>query len=166
MNSRCKHNGDYVYHKGYTVESAEKRFWDRVDKSGECWLWTGTTLSNGYGKLSYGGHGKEVSAHRFSFFLAHGSWPEPYCCHSCDNPGCVRPEHLFEGTAHDNNKDMTDKGRANRVGFPQQWKSTPELVAQIRNRYQAENLSMRELALDMGITPKQVESAIYKWKTI
>lgn len=108
---------DYIYHKGYLVESAERRFWERVDKTGDCWLWTGLVGNHGYGKFSYGGKSQEVLAHRFSFFLANGWWPRPCCCHKCDVRLCVNPEHLFEGTIRDNNKDMDSKGRSNRAGL-------------------------------------------------
>ena len=85
---------------------------------GQCHVWTGTINSKGnYGVVSriHGLPGVEgrrvVSAHRLSFFLAHGRWPDPCCLHACDNPPCVRPSHLFEGTRRDNNMDAIAKGR-------------------------------------------------------
>lgn len=129
--ARRKHGGDYVWHSGFTKESAERRFWERVDKNGPipqhrpelgaCWIWTGTKLHSKkktyYGKFSYGGDGTEVLAHRFSFFLHNGRWPKPYGCHHCDNGLCVNPNHLFEGDWRDNNRDMELKGRANHSGL-------------------------------------------------
>lgn len=164
---RRKHNGDYVWHKGFTLESAEKRFWSLVDKSGECWLWMGTKSGNGYGKFSYGGEGEEVLAHRFSFFLHHGRWPtKPYVCHRCDNRPCVRPSHLFEGSPTDNNDDMTAKGRARRIGLELRAKSTPQLVQQIREMRRTTDMSMRQIGAHFGVGLKRVESALYKWKHI
>lgn len=88
-----------------------ERFWSKVDKRGpdECWPWTGGKFWDGYGWFSVAGAKKK--AHRVSFFLQHGRWPEPCCLHRCDNPGCVNPVHLFEGTHTDNMRDRERKGR-------------------------------------------------------
>lgn len=101
------------------------RFWSKVDKNGPtpahcpeigpCWLWTGSKSGNGYGKIGSGGHaGKTLDAHRVSFFLHHGRWPEPEALHASDNKQCVRPEHISEGTRLENARDRVAKGRAAR----------------------------------------------------
>lgn len=65
----------------------------------------------GYGNFSVAG--VSISAHRFSWELHHGPIPAGmFVCHRCDNPPCVRPDHMFLGTNADNNRDMRDKGRA------------------------------------------------------
>lgn len=88
-----------------------RRFWDKVDKSGECWVWLSATHSQGYG-LFKTGHNTQNYAHRVVWVLEYGPIPEgAFVCHSCDNPPCVRPEHLFLGTAADNMQDMVSKGR-------------------------------------------------------
>lgn len=87
-----------------------ERFWSRVDKSGDCWLWTRKVNRDGYGR--FGGRGQNMFAHRFVWTITYGDIPKGlYICHACDNPRCVNPGHLFIGTLADNNEDMTIKGR-------------------------------------------------------
>ena len=83
------------------------RFWGRVDRSGECWLWT-AGKSGGYGVV---GHNSQ-KAHRVAWELTIGPIPQGMqVLHRCDNPPCVNPEHLFLGTNHDNMLDRQAKGR-------------------------------------------------------
>lgn len=90
--------------------TAEQRFWRFVDKSNECWSWTGTTFKGGYGKFSL--DGRKIQAHRFAWSMVHGRIPDGMViCHRCDNPSCVRLDHLFLGTISDNVNDALKKGR-------------------------------------------------------
>lgn len=92
----------------------EERFWRFVDKSGECWTWTGGSRGQkGYGMIQIGGKGSpKVLAHRLSYELHHGSIPEGLVVmHSCDNPSCVNPSHLAVGTQSQNILDAINKGR-------------------------------------------------------
>lgn len=85
-----------------------ERFWSRVDKTGECWNWTSYKIG-GYGAIKY--KGKMYKAHRISYQLAFGKIQSGlFVCHKCDNHKCVRPNHLFLGTAKDNNDDACQKG--------------------------------------------------------
>lgn len=93
----------------YTEKDLE-RFWAKVDKSGECWEWTSQTRG-GYGLFWL--NGTTVGTHRFSLFLAIGEF-EGNALHRCDNPPCVKPEHLFAGTHQENMDDMYAKGRRQR----------------------------------------------------
>lgn len=87
-----------------------ERFWSKVDRTGDCWTWTGTRKEGGYGQFHYGG--KTTKAHRVAWILTSGAIPDGMCVlHHCDNPPCVRPEHLFLGTLSDNMQDCAAKGR-------------------------------------------------------
>lgn len=86
-----------------------KEFFKRVNKTDNCWLWTGS-IRNGYGLFSH--NLKTISAHRFSYEIHKGPIPNGLIVlHSCDVPNCVNPEHLSVGTHLDNNRDMISKGR-------------------------------------------------------
>lgn len=101
--------------------TTEQRFWSKVSKDGPvirpelgaCWVWTDHSDPKGYGRFGSGVGKQNVFAHRFSFALTHAVTltPEQKICHRCDNPPCVRPDHLFEGTQADNLADMRAKGR-------------------------------------------------------
>ena len=89
------------------------RLFARVNKTDFCWVWFGSKIKCGYGNI-YTGPGRTETklVHRVSWELHHGPIPEGMLvCHECDNPPCVRPEHLFLGTDKDNNDDCMAKGR-------------------------------------------------------
>ena len=88
-----------------------RRFWSKVDRTGECWLWTAHRKRTGYGQFTVR-KGSFFTAHAVSYALESGPiLPGSHVCHRCDNPPCVRPDHLFLGTARDNALDMFNKGR-------------------------------------------------------
>lgn len=105
----------YIADTPITPSNAE-RFWTHVDKTGDCWLWTASVDRKGYGQVRVGGtRGRLMRAHRVSYLLVMGRIPDLFACHRCDNPACVRPSHLFFGTALDNVRDMDAKGRRRTV---------------------------------------------------
>jgi hypothetical protein len=126
-----KHGDPEVVLKRQVRGPFAARFWAYVDKSGEHWLWTGTTNAKGYGVLSRGGRAAgKVLAHVASWELHNGPVPTGLSVlHRCDTPPCVRPECLFIGTKLDNNRDMTAKGRhwqQKKTHCPQGHEYTPE----------------------------------------
>ena len=85
-------------------------FWNKVDKTSSCWLWTGLTHPFGYGRI--GINKVKYLTHRLSYIIHFGPIPKGMCvCHRCDNPKCVNPQHLFLGSRLDNNLDRTAKDR-------------------------------------------------------
>lgn len=94
--------------------ATEALFHTYVDRSAGqdgCWPWKGSKDGNGYGKLKVGG-GICGRSHRLAYFLHHGVDPGGHMvCHSCDNPPCCNPAHLWLGTNRDNQLDCEAKGR-------------------------------------------------------
>ncbi len=100
----------------------ERRFWMKVNKNGPvpdkekygeigcCWEWKGKSNRDHYGTIVQ--NGKQIYVHRYSYELNTGPIPSGYeICHKCDNPSCVRPEHLWADTHKNNMIDCDKKGR-------------------------------------------------------
>lgn len=183
---RMKNNGDPIKKLSMKGDSLENRFWSRVDKSGNCWEWTGHKTKDGYGRLFR--NGKTVRAHRLSYEIHIGQIPEGMSiCHHCDNPCCVNPDHLFAGTTADNVADREEKGRSNvesRSGdnhwmTRKPWRIahgrtmmrshlTDEMVMKIKIRYADGGVTQRKLATDWGISYKNMNLILTgkTWKHI
>lgn len=94
------------------MRTAAEKFLSKVSKSDGCWEWQGSRSRRGYGWFSSAAHTYNVPAHRASYELFCSEIPPGlYVLHKCDNPPCVRPDHLFIGTQRDNIHDMIQKGR-------------------------------------------------------
>lgn len=99
---------------GRKKSDPEIRFLSKVLKTDSCWIWTGNTDSDGYGLFQL--DGKQWRAHRFSQFIYNGlDSARPIVMHTCDNPACVNPSHLVNGTVFENNLDKQKKGRHKRT---------------------------------------------------
>lgn len=138
------------------------RFWSKVNKFGpvhpvlgtRCWVWLAGKMPSGYGKFTM--EGKQYSAHRVSWLITHGCWPEPLGLHKCDNRACVRINHLFEGDTDSNVADRVEKKRSavgSRHGLS---KLTESKVLEIRSRYAAGNTSYKKLAKAYRVSSIQI----------
>lgn len=99
----------------YPRPSPVERFLANVSKTDTCWLWVGSFLKDGYGNFNE--NRKTIPAHRFSYKEFVGPIPVGKLVrHKCDNPACVRPDHLILGTQKDNCADAVERGRNVRGG--------------------------------------------------
>lgn len=94
---------------------AQVAFWASVPQNvprDKCWPWGGNLNANGYGRIAFGGKKWIASRLMAEVKVGRGLAHEEFACHTCDNPRCVNPDHLFVGTAADNTRDMWVKGRS------------------------------------------------------
>lgn len=130
-------------------ESCIEKFWGLVHKTDTCWLWTGRIRPNGYGVLDVAG--AQVRAHRFAWQLVHGPIPTgAVICHRCDVRACVRIEHLFLGTQHENLRDAAAKNR-----MPGHKKLTAEDVTQVLSMLQA-GMSQADTGAVFGVNQSTI----------
>jgi len=149
-----------------------ERFWAKVRKSDGCWEWTAhcNTTRHPYGRILVGsrrdGTRRMATAHRVSWELHFGAIPEGMCvCHRCDNPRCVRPDHLFLGTQIENIADMKAKKRARSVGARTRAKLTWADVDTIRSEL-ARGALQEDLARRFGVRQPAISDIKHnkKWK--
>lgn len=192
----------------YTRRPVADRFWEKVDRTGPvpshcpelgpCWLWTSACLPDGRGQFHY--EGRTEYAATVAYILTYGPPPvdRPWVLHKCDGGRlcCVRPDHLFPGTAAENSADMTSKGRHPRNAW---MKAKPERIArgdrhgsrlhpenvsrgacrpaaklteatviEARARYAAGGVTLKELADWAGVTLSVMHRAVRRetWKHV
>lgn len=137
------------------VPSLEERLWSRVVRGDGCWEWQGNRDGNGYGRIGRGN--KTPLVHRVAYELTYGPIAdEADVCHRCDNPPCVRPNHLFIGTHQDNMADMVTKNRNTRGERVGNHKLSACDVQAIRAAYQPGLITQRELGRRFGISASMV----------
>jgi hypothetical protein len=142
-----------------TKEIEPDKFWGHVDKTKDCWVWTGT-ITRGYGKY------KGFQAHRVSWLIHHGKDPHGfYALHTCDNRACVNPDHLYLGTQSDNMKDMYSRRR--RINNTAIAKYSWKIVNEIRELYKTGEYSLASLGRRFGMNRSMVYKILnyHIWKT-
>lgn len=149
-----------------------QRFMSKVDKqdaADACWLWTAAVNNHGYGKFSVVA-GKWALAHRWSYGHFVGDPGDLCVLHRCDNPLCVRPDHLFLGTVADNNADMAAKGR--RVNHAGEGSPRAKLTAcdvrRVRLLRRKRRLSYRRLAYLFNVSKGAIQSLLEgkTWRSV
>lgn len=138
--------------RGRVKIPAVVRFWKQVEKTDHCWNWVGAKDKDGYGQIT-DDYGRNKRSHRFSYRLHKGPFKDELrVCHTCDNPACVRPKHLFLGTDDDNLKDAINKGRLKVKGVDNpSAKLTEDDVRAIRKMREETGASYAALARKFNI---------------
>lgn len=122
-----------------------------IDKETGCWVWFASTAGRGYGQIKIPKTRKQIYAHRLSYMIHKGEIPDDKeVCHTCDNPQCVRPSHLFLGSRKDNLQDMKSKGRHLNGSRNSQSKLTDVKVRQIH--IDSKSMSQSKLAKCYGVS--------------
>jgi len=133
-----------------------ERLWDQTEKTATHWWYLGARDPDGYGRICEGGAAvrgaKYLRAHRAAWIVTYGPIPDGMqVLHKCDEPQCVRPEHLFLGTNLDNVADRESKHR-NRFGERHgNAKLTDQAVREIRDVYFAGGISQEKLGKAYGV---------------
>jgi hypothetical protein len=136
------------------------KFWSKVKKTPDCWLWQGMTNGDGYGLVRqyHGRRSHETRAHRFAYELIVGPIPEGlFVCHKCDVRNCVNPDHLFLGTNTENMQDAASKQRVPHGTKHYRTKLTEDDVRDIR-KASARGATRREVAERFGVSTQAIFS--------
>lgn len=146
-----------------------ERLWSQVQKTERCWIWKGDADDDGYGRLWCNERRRSMRAHRVSWELHNDQIPDGFdVLHKCDNPPCVRPDHLFLGTNVENSADRDAKGRTLRGEDHGMAIVTDALVREIRQRYQQGGINETMLGAEYGLSQTAVSQIVLKkcWKHI
>lgn len=153
--------------------TTNERFWAKVKKGDGCWEWQAAIKDTGYGVFQIGKWqaSKLVKAHRYAWELTNGAIPDGlWVLHKCDNPKCVRPDHLFLGDAFTNMNDCAAKGRLGSQVHPEarprgerHWKTkfTQKDVDSIRMRRDSGEM-ITALASEYGVDRHTISNIFYR----
>lgn len=151
------------------IKSLEDRFWSKVNKTDDCWLWTASTYKSGYGHFRRKINDKWTmyKSHRFSYELANRcEIPKNlFVLHKCDVPACVNPDHLYLGTHADNMRDMREKGRNRWGNNPNHRLLSYEIAKNIRKDYR-NGLRYKQIEEKYSVSKQQVSRIVLNliWK--
>lgn len=167
-------NGGSLIRHSRTEEECRSDFWKRVNRKSrqECWPWTGATNNgkkNGYGIVWM--NGAKHRTHRYAFEISNRPLTEgEFACHSCDNPICCNPAHIFAGTPQENRLDCASKGRTNSEKGEDRYNATltEENVLTIRKIYVPRRVGIDTLARQFGVSRSMIFAIIQRkrWKHI
>lgn len=158
----CSRSCTNVYRAGIDLE---ERFWNKVQKGADndCWPFLGSKHRQGYGRMSW--NDKLELTHRIAWSLANKKpLPDGAVLHTCDNPPCCNPRHLFLGDHFINMKDMVSKGRSSHKIGELNGRAiiTEEMVREIRDRYNKESASQRVLGEEYNLHQGTVSDIILR----
>jgi hypothetical protein len=142
-------------------ETTIARFWAKVHMSHQCWTWQGARNEKGYGRFRLGS--KLMLAHRFAYEVTYGAFQtDLLVCHSCDNPSCCNPAHLFLGTPAANSADMVAKHRqrAARGESNSHARLNTAQVLDIRQSYACGGVRYRDLSERFGVSVSQIKAIV------
>lgn len=146
----------------YRIKSIHERFWSKVNRGSdeECWEWQGA-------KIAHGGHGQCIAgdvvtvSSRIAWALTNGNLPvDKVICHSCDNPPCCNPNHLFIGTQTTNMSDRHIKGRSARGSQIGNSRLTEDQVREIRELYSSGKLASPGLSRKFNVAQSTISRVI------
>lgn len=168
--SECVYLANIQTHKPHLQEVFVERFWKRVriGEADECWEWTAYRRKEGYGKVgvTFGkANSKTLNAHRIAYLLYHGELPlRLSVLHTCDNPPCCNPTHLFLGTQAENLEDMHRKGRYRFKAHSGEENGNAKLswekVREVRQKH-ARGEKLRTLASEFGVSESTIKRIVY-----
>lgn len=153
----------------FTRPPPEDRFWSKVNKTADCWLWTGKQNDHGYGIFTISS--QQYRAHRVVWEVINGPIPGGKLVrHMCDQRMCVNPAHLVLGTAQDNAADAARRSRINRKrgSGTASAKLAEDQVAWARHEWRSGRMTKAALARRFSVSNTTMDQALRRvtWKHV